>query len=415
MWYICIFSFKQWPCMCFIFQSSSACLRSSGKQQLKWVTRVGLVRSLPEHEDPMGPAEGSWWEVRKVRAWWGKKAIWSPLLALPVQDWYIALTVEIHLQVILTQAFLFPSQHQWCMEIPSFLPLGGPEIFCSSREETYRDQLTSAPSLQIQSKAAHKHLCGEISSSCKYTEIMLCPVVWTVKLLKSNSSAASFSLLSSSKSCCIHSVYCSSHPFLVTLATVAAACAPLWLLSIKSSSLINKQQHAQKYQPDDKGNWGKKPQQLIHKYDTEVGIRVRKIGRCPVGTACLIQVWGLGPKPEHDDLCHPDCVWLKVTGELVGKKQLKQPLAMRAGRGGILPALFSGEACIAAANEGNCAAAAVRGSGRSYTQQLLIYNPGLDTNWFFSLGQISQAPWVWFSTYKMAIIKVNYLEELLIS
>lgn len=99
----------------------------------------------------------------------------------------------------------------------------------------------------------------------------------------------------------------------------------------------------------------------------------------------------------------------------MGKKQLKQPFAMRAGRGGLLPALFSGKTCITAADEGNSAAAAVRGSGRRYTWQLLIYNPGLDTNWFFSLGQISQAPWVWFSTYKIAIIKVNYLEELLIS
>lgn len=48
------------------------------------------------------------------------------------------------------------------------------------------------------------------SSSCKRTEIMFHPVVCKVKLLKTNSSPASLSLLFSSKSCSIHPVYCSS-------------------------------------------------------------------------------------------------------------------------------------------------------------------------------------------------------------
>lgn len=45
-----------------------------------------------------------------------------------------------------------------------------------------------------------------------------------------------------------------------------------------------------------------------------------------MNTACPIQSWGLGRKPERDDLCHLDCARLKVTGELVDKKHLDWPL-----------------------------------------------------------------------------------------
>lgn len=52
-----------------------------------------------------------------------------------------------------------------------------------------------------------------------------------------------------------------------------------------------------------------------------------------MNTVCLTQLWGLGPKPEQGDLCHPDCAWLKVTGELVDKMQLYQHVQCRTGRG----------------------------------------------------------------------------------
>lgn len=73
-----------------------------------------------------------------------------------------------------------------------------------------------------------------------------------------------------------------------------------------------------------KGNWGKEntPKNIICKYDAEVGIRVKKMFSCPMNTICLIQLWGLGPKPEQGDLCHPYCAWQKFTGQLVDKMQL---------------------------------------------------------------------------------------------
>lgn len=52
-----------------------------------------------------------------------------------------------------------------------------------------------------------------------------------------------------------------------------------------------------------------------------------------MNTVCLTQLWGLGPKPEQDDLCHPDCARLKVTGQLVDKMQLYQHVQCRTGRG----------------------------------------------------------------------------------
>lgn len=63
-----MFFFEQWPCVRLSFRSSGAFLRSSGKDQPKWVTGVGLVRLLPEHEHWTGRADGSWWEVREARA-----------------------------------------------------------------------------------------------------------------------------------------------------------------------------------------------------------------------------------------------------------------------------------------------------------------------------------------------------------
>lgn len=231
MWYIGIFSFKQWPCMCFIFRSSAACLRSSGKEQPKWVIHVGFVHFLPEHEDPMGPAEGSWWEVREVRAWWGKKAIWSPLLVLPVQDWYTALTVDIHLQVILMQAFLLPSQHPWYLEIPSFLPLDGPEIFCNFREETYRDQLTSAPSLQIQQLTNISVEKPPAAASAQRWCFVQSSGLW---------SSLKVTLLQSAFLCFLpvkvavftwYTAHLTPFWLVLTLATIAAACAPLWLVA----------------------------------------------------------------------------------------------------------------------------------------------------------------------------------------
>lgn len=101
----------------------------------------------------------------------------------------------------------------------------------------------------------------------------------------------------------------------LTVAPVAVACAPLQLLGIKSSSLINKIQHAQKDKPGDKGKLrGKKitPRNIIYKYDAEISIRVKKVVSCPMNTVCLTQLWGLGPKPEQGDLCHPDCARLKL-------------------------------------------------------------------------------------------------------
>lgn len=63
------------------------------------------------------------------------------------------------------------------------------------------------------------------------------------------------------------------------------------------------------------------------------------------------------------------------------------PLHWWAGRGGLLPFLLSGKACIAAGSEGK--SCLLKGSGRSYIQRQLIYCLGLDISCFFGLGQIS--------------------------
>lgn len=65
-----------------------------------------------------------------------------------------------------------------------------------------------------------------------------------------------------------------------------------------------------------------------------------------MNTVCLTHLWGLGPKPEQGDLCHPDCARLKVTGQLVDKMQLYQRVQCRTGRGRLLLVLFSGGAVL---------------------------------------------------------------------
>lgn len=63
-----MFFFEQRPCVHSSFISSGAYLRSSHKDQPKWVTDVGLVRLLSEDEHQMGPADGSQWEAREAEA-----------------------------------------------------------------------------------------------------------------------------------------------------------------------------------------------------------------------------------------------------------------------------------------------------------------------------------------------------------
>lgn len=138
-----MFFFEQQPCVHLSFRSSSVWLRSSCRNQLKWVTDVELIHLLPELE--LLKAHGGKWEKWGPEEIWGKKGIWLPLPLLQFkagrQRWWRG---ETSLQTVLTPAFLFPSQLQWCLEIISFLPLAGPEMLCNSQEENSREWLVSA-------------------------------------------------------------------------------------------------------------------------------------------------------------------------------------------------------------------------------------------------------------------------------